>query len=361
MRASNRWAVLCGWVFAGAVGPLLAQSGMPPAPVRYTEVIERAVRGEVILPGTVAARTSSVVASEVEGLVVELLAREGETIRKGAPIARLRRQTLELRLAEARAALKEAAARLELAVRSLSRSRELSDSGLISQQQFDDAISESDAWEGRVDQSRAEIARLEDNLERSRIPAPFTGVVVREHVAVGEWIDVGGAVVEMVSLADIEVVCMVPGSYLRAIALGSEVRVSFEALPDLEVVGKVSAIIPRADPQARTFPVKARIQNPEGQIGVGMLARVVFVAGVERSALMVPKDAVIRRGSTERVYVIDSEDTAQAIAVTTGEGLGEWIAVEGNLRTGQRVIVRGNERLRPGQKVVGSVQEYELP
>jgi len=358
---SRQW-IACVLISALAAAPVLAQMPeRPPSPVRFTEVRQQAMRGQVTLPGTVQARTSSVVASEVAGLVVELRAREGDTVRRGQSIARLRQQVLELRLAESRAELKESAARLELASRSLERSRELFDSGVISQQQLDDAVSESDAWQGRVDQSDAAIARLEDDLERSRVPAPFSGVVVEEFVDVGEWLDVGGPVVAMVSLDDLEIVTDVPEHMFSSIKKGAAVTVTLGALPGLSVEGEVGAVIPRADPQARTFPVKVRIGNPEGRIGVGMLARVTFEAGAERQALIVPKDAVTRQGPQQIVYVLGDDDTVRPVTVVTGGGMGLWIAVEGALSPGQRVVVRGNERLRPGQKVMGEPQEYDLP
>jgi RND family efflux transporter MFP subunit len=186
-------------------------------------------------------------------------------------------------------------------------------------------------------------------------------VVVAEHVGVGEWLDVGGAVVEMVSLTDIEVVSMVPGRYLPEISIGQEVRVTFEALPGLEVIGRVSAVIPRADPKARTFPVKARIDNPGGRIGIGMLARVALGAGAQALALIVPKDAVVDQGAGQQVFLIGDDGTVQQVAIATGRGFGEWIVVEGDLRPGQKVVVRGNERLMPGQQVVAEELEYKLP
>lgn len=343
-----------------AAGAMRAQE-RPPAPVRFAEARSHVVRSEVVLTGTVTARTSSVVASEVAGLVVELRAREGDTIRRGRSIATLRRQNLELRLAESKAELKESEARLDLARRSLERARELSDSGVISQQQFDDAASESEAWEGRVGQSEAEIARLEDDLDRSRVPAPFDGVIVAEHVDAGEWLNIGGAVVEMVSLEDLEVVTALPERYFERLEVGTPARVTLEALPGLEVAGKVSAIIPRADAQARTFPVKVRIANPESRIGVGMLARLAFAAGAEQPAIIVPKDAVVGQPNGFVVYVIADDATVRPVPVSTGSGTGEWVAVEGGIQSGDRVVVRGNERLMPGQKVEGELEEYELP
>jgi RND family efflux transporter MFP subunit len=345
VRARIALAVLA----ALSAGGLRAQ--MPASPVRYVEARQQSVASDVILPGTVESRMASTVASEVAGLVIELSAREGDTVRRGQPVAKLRRENLELRLAESRADLKETAARLQLAQRSLDRSRELFDSGVVSQQQLDDAASEAEAWQGRMARIEAQIARLEDDLERSRIPAPYNGVVVAEHVAVGEWVDVGDAVVEMVATDELEIVTALPERYFRAVSVGMPVVVTFEALPGLRVEGRVSSIVPRADGQARSFPLKVLVANVEGRIAAGMLARLALAAGGERPATVVPKDAIVRGSGAPVVYVIGEDDTVQAVPVSTGAATGEWIAIEGEVAPGSRVVVRGNERLFPGQKV----------
>jgi RND family efflux transporter MFP subunit len=302
-----------------------------------------------------------VVASEVAGAVVELLAREGQTVGKGEPLARLRTTSLELRLQAAAAQLKEADSRMKLAERNLGRAQELFAAKIFSQQQLDDTTFEFNAWQGRVEQLTAEIAGIKLDIERCTIRAPFAGVVTRESTEVGEWMDEGGAVVELLSLDELEVRVEVPERYFRSLRLGAGARVTFESLPGVEVSGRVGAIIPSADPQARTFPMKVRIPNRGGRIGAGMLAQVSFTGGETYRATVVPKDAVITRGREKLVYLINGDNTVSAINVETGVGMGVWVEVHGSVQPGQKVVTRGNERLQPGQTVQGSPLPYELP
>ncbi len=341
---------------AGAQGP-----GMGPSPVGYTEAREIPVKEQLELTGSVGSRRASLVASEVAGLVTELVAREGDEVGRGEPLVRLRRKNLELSLAAAKAQLKEAQARLDLARRSLTRSQELSASGVISQQALDDAESEAAAWQGRVESLEAEIARVEDDLDRSVVRAPFAGVVAREHAQVGEWLDVGGEVAELVSLDDLEVTLDVPERYYGKLAANAPARVTFAALPDAGVEGKIGAVVPRADQQARTFWVKIRIPNPGHRIGVGMLARVAFPLGTSYPATVVPKDAVVRQGPMQVVYRINGEDQVEPVPIETGTAVGAWIEVRGPIQSGEKVVTRGNERLMPGMKVAGQAVEYPLP
>ncbi|MCH7978447.1 MAG: efflux RND transporter periplasmic adaptor subunit [Acidobacteria bacterium] len=189
----------------------------------------------------------------------------------------------------------------------------------------------------------------------------LAGVVTVERTEVGQWLGVGGPVVEILSMRELEVRVEVPEHYFRNLVVGAQAAVSFESLPGVEIRGRITAIIPRADLQARTFPLKVTIPNQGGRIGVGMLAQVSFQAGESHLATVVPKDAIIRRGPQEFVYVMNGDNTAGLVPVETGQGAGSWVEVRGPIQPGQKVITRGNERLAPGQPVQGDVQEYPLP
>jgi RND family efflux transporter MFP subunit len=349
-------ALLVGATCAAAQGP-----GQGPSPVRYTEVLNHSIRGAVQLPGSAESRTTSVVAAEVAALVVSLEVDEGDRVKQGQPLARLRTINYELQLDAAEGQLKEAEARLQLAESKLRRARELFEEEVISEDERDDAFSEFTAWQGNVDANRARIAELNVSLERCVVRAPFDGVVVRKLTDVGQWMAAGGDVVEMVAVDRLDVRVEVPERYYSQLHPEVEATVSFEALPGLEVTGPVDRIVPRADPQARTFPVKVRIPNPEGRIGVGMLARVSLPVGQVYDAVLVPKDAIVRQGPQEIVYRIKDDQTVEPVPVTGGQGVGVWIEVQGPLAAGDRIVTRGNERIFPGMPVNGTPQEYELP
>ena len=337
-----------------------AQDEPPPAPVRYTPVRAQAAGVDVVLTGTVESRTVSLVAAEVAGAVVELDAREGKRVEKGSTLARLRTESLELLLRAHEGGLAEAQARLANAERQLGRARELLDANHISPEQFDTRLTERDAWQGRVRQLEAEIAGTRLDIERCHIRSPLSGVVVSERTEVGEWIGVGSPVVEVMSLDEMDVRVDVPERYYHRLSVGEGARVTIDALPGVEIRGQVSALIPRADARARTFPAKISIKNPGG-LGAGMLANVHLGATGGASATLVPKDAVVAQRGQSFVYVIGDDDTVSQVPVRVGRGVGAWTVVEGELMAEQRVVTRGNERLRPGQRVSGEPIDYELP
>lgn len=335
--------------------------GMPPTPVRYTEAREHAVNRVLRLPGAVESRTAGLVASEVAGLVIELPAREGHAVRRDQPLARLRSTALELRLQAADGQLREAQARAHLAETTLTRARELFAQKVTSEQQLDDASSELSAWQGRLETLTAEIERIKFEIDRSTIRAPYDGTVTVEIAEIGTWIAIGSPVVEMVALDDLEVRVDVPERYYRNLQPKGLVAVTFGSLPGLEVEGRISAVIPRADPQARTFPLKVRIPNQGRRIGVGMLAEVALPSGETYRATVVPKDAIVRQGQEFVVFLLNGDQTVERAAITTSEGAGDWVVVEGAVKPGQKVITRGNERLQAGQPVRGEPVAYALP
>ncbi len=351
---------LAGILVAGAA-VLSAQPPDMAMPVSYTEAISGDVRELLELTGSVESLSSSVVAASISGVVVELRARDGQAVRRGAVLARLRPDTFELQLRSAEGQLAEAEARLKLAEGRRDRAQGLWDERVISRQELDDALTEVEAGAGRVAQLRADVARFRDELDRTVIRAPFDGAVVREHTAVGEWVSAGDPVVELVDVGDLEVTLEVPESFYGGLLVGADAEVSIAALPDLRIRGKVRSVVPRADPQARTFPVKVAIPNEEKRVGVGMLARVKLPIGTAAPGILVPKDALVTDGKRRFIFVIDDEDHVQPVDVTTGRGQGVWIAVEGDVAAGTRVVTQGNERLRPGARVDPKLKEFARP
>ncbi len=333
----------------------------PLSTVQYTHAREHDIRKRIELPGTVEAPRSSLVASDVEGVVVAIHAREGAHVRKGASLVSLRTDQLDLQVKSARAQLREAEARRELAERNLERSEGLFEGQVLSSQQLDDARFELMAWRGRVDQLSADIERIELDLERSEVRAPFSGVVVSELTEVGQWLGKGATVMELMSPYQLEVRVEVPERYFSSVRRGSDAVIRFEAIPGFELEGKVASVVPKTTGQARTFPLRIRIENKEQKIGAGMVANVSLSAGNARPSTLVPKDAVITRGTKKFIYVIGANDVIEMVPVELGDGVSGWVEVKSVLPAEARVVTRGNERVQPGQRVVAEPMEYAAP
>lgn len=327
-----------------------AQQGPPATPVKVAQIITVEIAPQVQLIGTAQPKLTSVVAAQIDGLVEEFNATEGEFLEKGAVLARLDDSTLQIELKAARASKAEAQAQLRRARADLKRSTELLASKTIADKKYTDDLAEVQSFEARVLRFQAMIEQNQDAIAKKVIRAPFTGFVVKEHTELGEWVDQGGAIITMADLSSIEVEVDAPERYVPLLVLGGDSRVRVDALNPEEFSGKITAVIPVGDPASRTFPVKISIDNPDNRIRGGMLCRVSLPVGKPESVLAVPKDAVVNLGQEHLLYVV-SDGVAQPLQVQLGNASDSMVEVKGEIEAGMQVVTRGNERLRPGQPV----------
>ncbi len=329
----------------GFAGP-----GAGPTPVEVAHVERRVVRRPITFVGTVEASRTSLVASEVAGLVSERLVEEGDHVKKGATLVRLSTDTLTIDLRRFEAAAREARARLWIAEKRYKRLLNLYEKGVASLEDVQGAEAERRAWAAKVSESEAMADRVRRDIEKSDIKAPFSGYVSAEHVEVGEWVGVSEPVVELIDIETVEVVIDVPERYSPLVKRGLKARISFDALPGDEREAEVWAVVPKADPDARSFRVKFRVDNPSGRLVSGMVARVSIFVGARTPVTLVPKDALVDAAGGKLVYVV-VDGAARPVPVKISFAVDGMVAVDGALEPGSMVVVRGNERLRPGQPV----------
>ena len=327
-----------------------APGGRPPTPVRVAPVLKQSVQQTVTLVGTVEPRKRSTVASEIGGVVRDFPAKEGRRVKRGQRLARLRMETLEIQMDAASASRREARTRHQQAGRDLLRIRALFEKELVTQKEFDDALAEARAMQERLSQLDADIRRVRDQMKKSTIAAPFDGWITREFTEIGQWVDEGGAIVEMVDVSHVHVQIPLPERYVRHIQPRDLVQATFDGLPDFASQGRVFSLVSQADRVSRTFPVKVDIPNPSLTIKSGMVARVTLQVGRPHDGIVIPKDALVLRGNKEFVFLVN-ENTVEQIPVTSGVHLDDIVEVTGTLREGMTVVTEGNERLFPGQPV----------
>jgi RND family efflux transporter MFP subunit len=240
-------------------------------------------------------------------------------------------------------------AQLVRATADAKRSERLFTRTLVAEQEVDATRADRDALTHRRDAAKAQIARLKDRLAHMVVRAPFAGRVVAERTEVGAWVGVGDPVAEIVALDPVRIRLPVPEQTVSGLKVGQAVTIRIDAVGE-QRGGRIVAIVPRADAQARTFPVEVAVANRDGRLLPGMVARGRLPGPHLVDALLVPKDAVIagRHGDTV-VRVVDG--VAETMVVEVIGATGSRLAVRGELAAGDRVVVRGNERLQPGQPV----------
>jgi RND family efflux transporter MFP subunit len=356
LQKSQLWFILTlaigvsGWQGCSEQEAAQPPTGRPPTPVKVATVLNKQVQRSVSLVGTAEPRKRSLVASEVAGLVKAFPVKEGQFVNKGQLLATLRIDTFEIRLDSAVASHREAKTRYDQAQKDLERANLLFAKELVTQKEMDDALTQEGALEKRLSQLEAEIRLVQDRLTKSTIQAPFAGWITKEYTEIGQWIEEGGSVVELVDLSYVEVQVPLPEEYVREVRVGDPVVAVFDGLPGVEVKGKIFSIIAQADRAARTFPVKVQLANPDLHIKSGMVARVNLAVGAPYQAVVIPKDALVLRGGKEFAFIVANNAVSQ-VTVTPIAHFEDVVEVQGAIEEGMQVVVEGNERLLPGQSV----------
>ncbi|GBE03830.1 Efflux pump periplasmic linker BepF [bacterium BMS3Abin09] len=296
------------------------QSGMPPAIVVVSEIASGMVAPQTEFVGTVFFSEVSDVACEVDGKVESADFEEGQRVDEGDGLVDINSDILN--------------SDLDKAMLEYARAVQLYKEELITEEEYD--------------ARRFEKERLEIILSKKTVKAPFTGVIVKKYVERGEWLS-PGTVVATVAADDIaDIIVDVPEQVVMFLSNGMEVTVKAGG-SDLK--GKVIAVIPSGDISTRTFPVKIRVVNTTSLIE-GMEARVTLPEGEAVKALTVNRDAVINMFGNTVVYTVQGTKPTMVPVVVLGyKGMTAGIKGEG-LKEGMKVVIKGNERLRPGQEVV---------
>ncbi|MFQ5759845.1 MAG: efflux RND transporter periplasmic adaptor subunit, partial [Acidiferrobacterales bacterium] len=166
-------------------------------------------------------------------------------------------------------------------------------------------------------------------------------------VQAGEWASSGTAIVRLVDSVSLEVQARVPAETLAFIKKGSELKLT--ASPQ-QSTGKVRTIVPVGDDRSRLYELRV---TPKGrQWPAGQSVRVEVPTAAPRKVVAVPRDALVIRRDGTSIFRVKDDDTAERVTVNIGMAAGPLIEVKNGVRAGDRIVIRGGERLRPGQKVV---------
>lgn len=315
----------------GPPGEFMVQAVVAPA-VRDT------VRNEVQVVGSLAARDTLDVVSEITAPVKEILFTEGEVVREGQEIARLDDEKLSARLAEAKA-------RRQLAETNYGRAQELFQSQTISQQEFDQAKAEFDV-------AVAGYNLLARELEDTVIKAPFDGVVGARMVSPGQFMSVGQPVTRLVRLDPLEVNFRIPERYVGMIRNGQPVSMESVAMPGAAIEGTIFYVDPVIDTATRTVAAKARVANPDRTLKPGLFGNLKVVLEERQDALVIPESAVRYAGDQASVVVMNGEGKAEFRNVRVGQRAAGRVEITEGLAEGERVVVEGYQKMGPGTGII---------
>ncbi len=325
--------------------------GPPPMNVLTEKVRMMEFHDQVYLIGRTEARHNSRIVAEVSGRVVSIDAGEGNRIAAGAALVTIGSERLRLSLSAKEAETKQARAQAEVAERNFLRTKDLFSRELISESNIDLDSAQAVAARERYNQLQAERDQIAHDVGKCTIKAPFDGYTGRQLVSVGEWVNPGTPVFEMIDPSQIKVTVDLPERYFGQLSIGGEVEITVSSAASRSITGRVTGISPSAVEATHTFPVIVTVNNRDGRLGGGMLVKATLSLKNNFTSLAVSKDAIVREGLQTKVFkVVDGK--AVPVTVLTSSTQADMIAVSGEgLSEGIRVVVRGNERIFPGSPV----------
>lgn len=316
------------------------------------------IREEIPLTGTVNSIRTVQVSAKEAGYVEAMLVDEGDKVNQGDVLMKLDRQLAELEVARVQAQIVEARARQKELERQRDEAAELLKKKHVAPTTYEEAKSNVEINKAVIQRLETELRRQRVIAERHQVIAPFSGVITEKLVEVGQWVNSNTALLNLIELEPLRIEVSVPQFYFNRIDLKTPVKLQYDAIPGESFTAQVSSRIPVSDRNARTFPIFIRIANAEQKLVPGMSARVTFQLASEehKQALLLPRDTVVLKPDGSRtVWVVSSNGTntqVQPVRITTGKNIKQNIEVtSGDISPGDRIIVKGNELLQPGQAV----------
>ena len=373
------------WVWLGAIAALLAAGGawfalQPRAQTVQTTPVVTAYPSQqfVVLNSTgyVVAQRKAAIASKATGRLEWLGVAEGSRVKAGDVIARLdnrdvaaQAQSAEANVRAARAALDQALAEERDAQAQHKRNVDLVAKGFVSQSATDTSKARTDRAVAGVANARATLGAAQANARNAQvlvdytlIRAPFDGVILSKSANVGDMVtpfsnatDSKGAVVSMADMSTLEVEADVSEASLSKIKVGMPVEVTLDALPNDRFRGRISRTVPTVDRAKATVMTKVKFDEIDPRVLPEMSAKVSFLSQEvtpeqQKPLTAVSSDAFVQRDGRTAVFIV-RDGKAVAVPVTPGAKVGDLTAVTGEIKAGDKAILRPDEKLAAGALV----------
>lgn len=358
--------LLAGLVLAGCSGEEASQQGqMPPPAVTVAVLAEQSVTLTRELPGRTHPYRIAEVRPQVNGIVAEQLFTEGSVVEAGQPLYQLDNATYRADYESARASLRRAEAAVEIARLNANRVAELVETGAVSRQEYDNAMATLQQAEADVGVAKAAMASSKVRLDYARITAPIAGRIGKSSVTAGALVTANQtqALATVRQLDPIYIDLSQSANELLALRKALEagtiestddypVSILFEDGSVFEHEGRLAFSEVSVEPSTGSYLLRVVVPNPDHLLMPGMYVRAIVGRGVRDNAILVPQQGIQRdpKGNTYALIVGDS-DTVEQRQVTVSRALGNQWLVESGLKAGERVVIEGVQKARPGAPV----------
>lgn len=350
LAAITGLGILGGVLWQGQQHPQAARKEIPT--VRTALIGPSALAQGYTYSGEVRGRYESQLAFQVNGKITQRNVQLGSAVRTGDVLMQIDVKDVAQMVNNYAAQVSSSESKLQLAESDLKRYRELLDAGAVSQSQYDQYANAYKVAMAGVRQANAQYAQVMNQLDYTFLKADKAGIVSDISAEIGQVVSAGQVIVTVVRDGEREVEISVPENRIEELRKAESIQVSFWALPNVTVDGRVREISPIADQITRTFKVRISLINPPPEMRLGMTAAVSIADSTEQPTINIPIAAVYQADSATPAVWVVTDGTVTLRPIQTGNyGKDNTIQVVGGLCQGERIVIAGVHKLTAGQQV----------
>ena len=321
-----------------------------PTLVRSQTVTMDATGQSASYSGEVRGRHETQLAFQVTGKIIKRNVDLGSVVQPGDALMELDPKDIEQTVNINTAQVYSAQSQLKLAENNLNRYKQLYEQNAISRAQYEQYQSAYDVAVAAVRQMSAQYAQGTNQLGYSTLYASCAGVISGINVEAGQVVSAGQAAITLVQDGEQEIEISIPENRAETLRKAKEIKVTFWALPEIAVAGKVREVSPVADKVSRTYKVRISLVNPPQEIKLGMTATVAVVTADNQKAAYIPLSALYQNGDSPSVWVVN-QDKVNLRPIKIGNFSDNKVKVLEGLKDGDIVVTAGVHKLQEGQKV----------
>jgi RND family efflux transporter MFP subunit len=310
---------------------------------------------EIRLPGITQAFIDAPIFARTSGYLKRWYFDIGAQVKQGQLLAEIDSPEVDQQLQQARSDLETAQANLRQAKITADRWEALLESGSVSKQETDVAVSALSAMKATVDSNAANVRRLEQLQGFEKVYAPFDGVITARNTDIGALIDAGSAAAarelfHMAAIQRLRVFVAVPEVYSRAARTGASAALTLDEYPGREFHGTLVRNASAIDPASRTLLVEVDVDNPKDELLPGAYVFVRLKLPRETPSVTVPANTLLFRSQGLQVGVV-RDGQAHLVPVTIGHDYGTTVEIVAGLQPTDQVIVSPSDSLTTGTRV----------
>ncbi len=367
-------------------------------------VTQGLIEDKILRAGDIVPEKQVTIYSKVQGWVEKINVREGDRVKAGQVLVTLDAREAEATVAQAKASLEAATARLkqvkatseetvqsqiqqtkatlELAEADLKRAQDLQQKNFIARQQLDEARTKYNVakagydlamnsirqktWENDIALAEAQVRQAKANLDLSQaqlanliIQSPMSGGITKRYVDPGTMVKDTSPILTLMDLSELKMVVNVIEKEFVRLQIGQPVKITVSALPNRVFAGRIAVITPALELQSRTAEIQIAIPNPGYVLNPGLFGRAEILLRSNPAATLVPIEALVTKGEKDAVYVVN-DNKAFARVVQKGMVKDAFVEILQGVKVGEKIVVAGQDSLKEGapvRLVTGSKKE----